>query len=612
MPHPSNLSQRNYRLGLISGARLVFDLLPGMRGHVAMLTLLGCATSVLDTLAIGVVLLVLQFALDATQTVEGYGALGIVVNFAYELSQRDGWVIGAVIFGILVSHSVLGASYEGLASHLRLQAYQSFRERVFANWIGSELHSLDCKDPGEMVNTVQNETWEAAECVFQFCSLAVAAAMTAVYVFVMAATSPILTAVSASLAILAVVVVGSVRRRLSERSQDSIRQKEALSRHFIGNLHALRTIKAFRAEDAAVHKSNMLSSTLRRTFESIVLLEAAIKPVTGIVSAAALGAVLLVALRLDVPGTVILGFVIVLYRAQPRVQIVFQTLGRLARTLPSVATVAEHVKPVAQTNDDGLDTFGGFENQIRFRGVCFAYPATGTQVIRNLSLTLRKGEMTAVLGASGAGKSTMINLLLRFVEPDDGTITCDGVPIQSFTRASWLERVAVAGQDVELIDGSVRENLLMGTTNTTESRMWQALSVAGAADMVRGLPRGLDAEVGSRGVSLSGGQRQRLCLARALLVDTELLVLDEATNAVDATVERSIYARIREAYPRLTMLVVAHRAAVGMLADHVIVMSEGQVIESGTPGELAEKGESVFGRLTETSTDRQRDARSAG
>ena len=579
-----------------SGAKLALRLMPGTRARIVVLTVLGIATSLLDTFAIGVVLLLLQFAFGTIQPVQGYGALGLVANLAYQVSTLDAWTIGAIVLAILIAHSVLGSAYEGFTAHLRLHAYQTFREQVFANWVASDLHAGG-HEPGRMVNAIQNETWEAADAVFQYCSLAIAGAIAAVYVAVMAATSVALTATAAVLAGLAVLALGAVRRRLWQRSQTSIEQKETLARHFIGNLNALRTIKAFRAESAAVRKSNLLSSALRRTFEAITMLETAIKPLTDALNIAVLGAVLLVAWHFGYPGTVLLGFVIVLYRAQPRILAVYQTLARLARSQPSLVAVAGHMQPPARARADGEGVFRGLEREIRLSAVRCAYPGTGVAAVEDLDLVIRQGEMTAIVGRSGAGKSTVVNLLLRFLEPQGGTITCDGVPIASYSRSSWMRRIAVAGQDVELIDGTIRENLLLGDPEASGKALWRALELADAADVARGLPGGLDAEVGSRGVSLSGGQRQRLCLARALLVDADLLVLDEGTNAVDAAMEQAILARIRAARPRLTLLVVAHRAAIARMAERVIVMAAGRAVESGPPEDLLQKPGAMFAAL---------------
>ena len=576
-------------LGVWSGARLAFGLLPEARGRALLLTGLGAATSVLDTVVIGLVILLLQFAFGAVQPVEGYGALGLVANLAYEISTFDVWAIGAIAIGVLLVHSILATSYEGLTSHLRLQAYQSFREKVFSNWVESDLQEDAQRGPGAMVNTIQNETWEAADAVFQYCTLAIAGAITAVYALVLAATSPVLTAIAAALGLVSVVLVGRVRSRLWERSQTSIEQKESLARHLVGNLNALRTLKAFRAERAAVARSNHLSSALRRTFEDIVLLEASIKPLADAVNAIVLGTILVVAWSLGYPGTIILGFVIVLFRAQPRALAMQQTLGKLARSQPSVLTVSRHLTPRPRASTEGDESFPGFDREIRFHGVSYAYPGSPTPVIRNLDLALFKGEMTAVLGPSGAGKSTLINLLLRFAEPRDGLLTCDGRPVSDFSRSSWLQRVAVAGQDIELIDGTIRENLLIAEPEASEPELWRCLEIAGIADAVRGLPRGLDAEVGTRGVHLSGGQRQRICLARALLVDADLLILDEATNAVDLPTELAIYARIRAEFPEQTLLVVAHRSALGRMADRVVRMADGEVLETGPPQEILDR-----------------------
>jgi ABC-type multidrug transport system fused ATPase/permease subunit len=598
----SSPGRLHHARGLLASARLAFALLPDTRARVLWLTLLGVATSVVDTIAVGLVLLLLQLALGSLATVDGYGALGFVANLAHRLAACDPWLVGGTVLAILAAQSLLAAIHEALTANLRLQAYQTFRERVFATWMAADLHADGRYEPGRMVHTIQNLTWEAADAVFHLCSLAVAAVIAAAYVAVMGATSLALTATAGAMAAVAVLAVSALRRRLWQRSQASIEQKEVLARHFLGNLTALRTVKAFRGETEAVQTSRRLSSSLRRTFESITALETRIRLVTDASNVGVLSAVLLVALRLGCPGTVVLGFVIVLYRAQPRFVAVYQALARLARAQPSLALIAEHLADAPAPRPDGKAAFPGCAREIRLRGVRFAYPG-GPPVLHDVDLVLAKGAMTVLLGRSGAGKSTVVGLLLRFLEPTAGAVLCDDVAVATYTRASWLGRVAAAGQDVELLDGTVRENLRMGGPDATDGELWRALELADAAEIVHGLPRGLDAEVGTRGVRLSGGQRQRLCLARALLVDADLLVLDEATNAVDAVMELAIYQRIRAARPHLTMLVVAHRAAVGAVADHVVVLADGRVAESGTPDALLRAG-GTFAALAEAAPPR--------
>lgn len=584
-------------LGLIAGARQALDLLPGSRARVAVLILLGVATSVVDTIAISSVVLLLQYAFGTVTPVQGYGALGFVANLGHGLADQGPWLVGLVVFAILISHSCLSSLYEGMTSYVRLQAFQTFRERVFGNWVAGTVDATGRREPGTMVNTIQNETWEAADGVYQYCTLAIAGTIACVYLAVLALTSALLTTVALALGLVAMLLVGIVRRRLSHHSRVSIRQKESLTRHFVSTLNALRTIKAFRAEGAVVDKSLTLSSRLRRTFQSIVVLEAVLKPITDVVHAAVLCAVLLIAAQLDYPATIMLGFVAVLYRAQPRFHAVYQTLGRLARSQVSVQVVAEHLQQPQAGSEDRGRPFPGLRRSIRFEGVTFAYPGAPVPVIRDADLEFERGSLTAILGRSGVGKTTLVSLLLRFVEPTRGAIRCDGEPVSGYTRASWLGRIAVSGQDVELVDGTIRDNLLMGDPDATEPALWRALELAGAVDIPRGLPQGLDAEVGTRGVNLSGGQRQRLCLARALLVPADLLILDEATNAVDALMELAIYRRIRAARPDLTMIVVAHRPAVGSIADRVIMLADGRAVETGAPADLMQRSGGMFAAL---------------
>jgi len=583
----------------MAGLRLILRLIPRLWVQMIVLSGLGLTASILDMFAIGMVVLILQFAFGTVELVEGFGPLGVVANFAAHLASSDGTLIAILIVAIVVSQSVLTTSYSGLASRLRLQAYQTFRETIFANWLLAPACTDRRQSAGGMVNTIQIVTWEAADASFQYCSLAIAVVTAGVYIIVMAVTSLSLTAIALVISASAFLVLNTISQKLRAQGERSLRQKEELSAHLVASLHTLRTIKLFRFAGSVTRRSNLLSKALRRTFDKIVLLETAIKPISDIAGVAILGVVVGTAFYLQYPAAIIVGFMIVLYRTQPRILAVHQILAQLARLQPSVLLIAEHMR--ATPEQETGHTFKGLRNWLSLKSVSYSYDAHRAPAIRDVNLEIKKGAMTALLGRSGAGKSTIVNLIVRLLEPKHGQILCDGVPIQSFSRDSWLQHIAVSGQEIELINGSLRENLLMGATTISEAQLWRAIDVAGAREIVSSLPDGLHSAVGPGGLRLSGGEQQRLCLARSLSAGADILILDEATNAIDAAMELSIYDGIRDAYPDLTLVVVAHRPAVAELADYVAVIDGGQVVEYGQPQDLARRKNGTFSLLVNRS-----------
>ena len=193
-----------------------------------------------------------------------------------------------------------------------------------------------------------------------------------------------------------------------------------------------------------------------------------------------------------------------------------------------------------------------------------------------MRFTIPARGTTAIVGESGAGKTTVVNLLLRLYAADEGAVLVDGVAIARLSRPNWLSRTAVAGQDVELIDGTVAENIRMARPEASDAEVHAAAALAGALGFIEALPEGFESWIGQQGLNLSGGQRQRLGIARAVLRDPDLLILDEATNALDAALEDGIRARLQRAFAGRTLVLVTHREDVALTADHVVCLQGGR------------------------------------
>jgi subfamily B ATP-binding cassette protein MsbA len=275
----------------------------------------------------------------------------------------------------------------------------------------------------------------------------------------------------------------------------------------------------------------------------------------------------------------------------------YQPFKRATRTnlaLQQALASARRVFEVLDAPNDVADRAGaaplpGLAREIRFERVTFAYPG-GEPVLHDIDLVLPRGSVTAIVGPSGGGKSTLASLLPRFMDPTAGRVTVDGTDLRDVTLASLRARIGLVTQDVVLFDETVRRNVAYGTPEVPEARIREALTAANALTFVDALPEGLDTRVGEGGARLSGGQRQRLAIARALLKDPPILVLDEATSALDAESERAVQEALGRLMAGRTTLVIAHRLSTVRRADQLAVVEAGRIVERGSHGDLLASG----------------------
>ncbi|HEX2596140.1 MAG TPA: lipid A export permease/ATP-binding protein MsbA, partial [Luteimonas sp.] len=249
------------------------------------------------------------------------------------------------------------------------------------------------------------------------------------------------------------------------------------------------------------------------------------------------------------------------------------------------------VMDAADEVDSGTRPLQRAQGLIEFRDVGARYEGQAQPALEHISFSARPGSVTAIVGRSGSGKSTLVKLIPRFYEPASGQILLDGHPLREYRLADLRRQVALVGQQVMLLDSSIAANVAYGELEgASDEQLHRAVSGANAMEFVERLPDGLDASIGSRGGRLSGGQRQRLAIARAMLKDAPILILDEATAALDTESERLVQDALARLMPDRTTLVIAHRLSTIEHADQVLVLDQGRLVEQGTHAELIARG----------------------
>ena len=261
----------------------------------------------------------------------------------------------------------------------------------------------------------------------------------------------------------------------------------------------------------------------------------------------------------------------------------------LTKGLESVTSIGEILTADDIEEDNGKRILTSMNGDYDFKDVTYRYPDNTDPAVLNLNLHVNAGETVAFVGESGAGKSTILNLLVGFGQPSEGEIYIDGQPLSEVSLRSYRKFLAVVPQNTILFSGSVRENILYGTTGVTEEKFEDVLKKSGLESVIKNLPNGADTMVGEHGDKLSGGQKQRISIARALIRDPKVLILDEATSALDAVSEKEVSETLDSLGNSCTTFIVAHRLSTVRRADRIIVMKNGKMIETGTFDELLKR-----------------------
>ncbi|MBW4640132.1 MAG: ABC transporter ATP-binding protein/permease [Gloeocapsa sp. UFS-A4-WI-NPMV-4B04] len=515
--------------------------------------------------------------------------LGVNASYSSRLYR-----IGALVFvavWLRASLVYLGNLYIKLAE---LNLGDCLRKSIFEQLQKLSLSYFSKKRSGELLNSITSEIYQ----IKMACS--VAAAFIAkgftllVYVVAMFWLSWQLTIMSILCFSLLAAALSKLVRWVREASFETSKAGGHFSSVSMEFISGIRTVHAFATQDFERKRFYEVCKEVESANTKSAAGVTVVQPLTEAVSASILLLIVVVAIAISVTtGSLqiasLLTFLFVLLRLGP---LVSQINGAWSK-LNSFQGSMSNIKDILRTDDktylkNGQIQFAGLKRAIEFVSVDFGYDASDL-VLHNITLTIEQGKMTALVGASGAGKTTLVDLIPRFYDPTEGKILVDGVNLQEFQINSLRKKLAIVSQDTFIFNTSVRNNIAYGSEGADEAAIVEAARLANALDFILDMPEGFKTQLGDRGVRLSGGQRQRLAIARALLRNPEILILDEATSALDSVSERLIQDSLERLAVGRTVIAIAHRLSTIIRADKVVVLEQGRIVEQGGYQELLER-----------------------
>jgi subfamily B ATP-binding cassette protein MsbA len=388
---------------------------------------------------------------------------------------------------------------------------------------------------------------------------------------------------------LTAVIVRTSSKRLRHLNRESQRVTAEMTQVVEEAARGHQVIRVFSGERYEGRRFYLRSEAMRGFSQRMTVAFAATTPVTQIATSLALSLVVVLALQAGMTVGEFTNFVTLMLMLLTPLKALAEVNGPMQRGIAAAETVFEMIDAPIE-HDPGTRTLGRAAGNMRFENVAFRYPNAHAQALDGVSLEVSAGQTVALVGMSGGGKSTFVNLVTRFYEPDSGRILLDGVPFSEIRMASLRAQLALVSQNVVLFDDTLRANIAYGVEQVDEARLQAAIVAAHLGDVVARLPEGAATNIGENGMRLSGGQRQRVAIARAIYTNAPILILDEATSALDNESERAVQAALETLMAGRTTFVIAHRLSTIEGADLIVVMEHGRIVEQGTHEQLLARG----------------------
>ena len=536
------------------------------------------------------------------------GSESFIGNFGFEDKRQQLIILAFITFVIWGFESIFdyvaSVTWRNIAQDLQ----HSMRTETFSKTLDLDLSFFENKSSGRLmailnddVNQMENFLNEAANRLIQTATTVIVIGATFLYI------SP-LVAIFAFIPI-PVIVFGSYKfvQRIGERYSKIRNNVESLNAHLSNSITGILTVKSFNREKKEYKRIDLASDEVKTANYDAIKLSAAFIPIIRVAILFGFTATLLIGGFLALDGQIKVGMYSVMLFITQRLLWPLTELGMIFDSFQKAMASFRRIMNLRNTNptiNDGETELLKLESKISFENLNFEY-VKNFPVLKNINIEIKKGKTTAIVGSTGSGKSTLIKLILRFYEKNSGKILFDDHEIESLSLESIRNKIGLVSQDVFLFEGSVFENIAYGNIDANSEQVWNAAKLSESDRFINELPDKENTIVGERGQKLSGGQRQRISIARAILKNPEILILDEATSAVDNETEAAIQESLETLKEGRTVIAIAHRLSTIRNADLIYVLEDGLIVEEGTHDQLLGNN-NVYAKLWDVQTGKIR------
>jgi len=556
------------------------------------ITLLAIICALFATVNIGLLVPLLQLINSTTAPT---GTLWNILTQLFLILHLELTFLNLLLFLVLIFliGQILLFCKKKKQVQLRFRFISDIKNLIFKNILDSDVLFHYSQKGGQFNNIITTESESAGTSILSLTELFTNSILILAYLIMLLYISVELTIIcfiAAGISFILLTLIIKKSNKIADYVvQTNTEMNEFISEHF----NLLKLIKIFSTEPEAEKKFLNITDTYANygsVFQTNGILIEILFQIIMFILAILILIVSTIFLKLSLP--LILVFIFILIMISDPLRQLNSRMHDLTGNIASLRLIDQICNDAKKSNRiiSGKKCFNGFKNDISLKNADFSYDGS-TKILHSVSFTIKKNEMTAIVGASGGGKSTLVDLIARLIDPDQGTISIDGENIKNFDLSSYHKKIGFVSQDSYLFNDSIIGNICYGCEKVVPEKVIAAAILANAHEFIMELPMKYDTEIGDKGVKLSGGQRQRISLARALYRDPELLILDEATSSLDSESEMIIQQSISKIQHKYTIITIAHRLSTIQNSDKIVVIEKGSVVEMGSHYELMSKNE---------------------